>query len=87
MLHPYSCLHLVDILSARPAGAVGIPLKVGGIYFNLDGVIHKRIDEYGRKCSLPLALCIERRYAHQPVHPALGLQIAEGIVPLELYRG
>ena len=85
MLHPHSGLDLVHVLSACAAGPVCVPLQIGRIDLYLDRVIDKRVHEHRRECSLSLALGIERRDTHQTVHPALGLQITEGIVPFELH--
>ena len=45
MTHTHARLHLVHVLAAVPAGAEGIPFEIRRIYFNVDGIIDKRIDE------------------------------------------
>ena len=85
--HAHAGLHLVHVLAAVAAGTEGIPFYVGRIDFDVDGVVHQRIHEHRRECGLALALGVEGRDAHQSVHSALRLEVAVGIVALELDGG
>ena len=82
---PHASFHLVHVLPARTAASERVPLDVGRIDFDGDCVIHERIDENTRESCLTLALSIERRYSHEAVHSILCLEIAVGIVSLNLY--
>ncbi len=62
-------LHLVNVLSAGAAAAVGIPRDVRWTDFDLDVVVDNGIGEDG----------VERRDAHQPVYAILALEEAVGI--------
>ena len=87
MPHADSGLDLVDVLAAVATGTERVPFQVRRVYLDVDRVIDQRIDENGRECGLALALGVERRKAHESVHTILSLEIAVGIVALDLDRG
>ena len=84
MPHAHAGFDFVDVLPAVASAAEGVPFDVGGIDLDVDGVVHERIDKDAAEGGLPLALGIERRNAHEPVHARFGLEIAVGVVALEL---
>ena len=79
-------LRLVDVLAARAARTVVVPLAVGGFDLDLDGVVHGRRYEYRREGCLPLVVGVEGRQAHHTVHAVLALEVTVGIFALDLQR-
>ena len=74
-------IRLVDMLSARARGAVGVGAHVRGINVDLDGVIHHRRDADRGEGGVPLGCRVIGADAHQPVHTRFRLQPAIGIGP------
>ena len=84
---PDARLHLVHVLAAGAARAERVPRELGRIDIHLDGVIDERRDEHRRKRGHSLALRVERRHAHEPVHAVFRLQEAVGkLAALDFHR-
>ena len=75
---------LVDMLSASSAGTVGIDPQIALIYLDIDILFDVRHDIAGCKGSLTLTRRIVRGDPHQAVDTFLSLQIAVGILPVNL---
>ena len=76
-------LHLVDVLSAGTAAAVGVPRDVRRTDFDLDVVVDDGISEDGGEGGVSPRRGVERRDAHQPVHAILALEEAVGVGALD----
>ena len=72
------------MLAAGSAGAHGVDAYIRLFDVDLDAVVDHRIDIDARKRGVAAGVRIERRDPHQPVHPILGLQPAEGVAALDL---
>ena len=81
---PDAGLDLIDVLPAGTTGAEGVPADLGGVYRHLDPVVHEGYDEDGGKGGHPLALSIVGRDADETVDTILALEIAVGVVALDL---
>jgi len=71
---------LVDVLSARAAGAVSVDAQVGRIDLDFDGFVHFGIDEHAGERSMAAVAGIERGFSHQSMHTGFGAQMTVGIV-------
>ena len=76
-------LHLVDVLPAGAAAAVGVPRDVRRTDFDLDVVVDDGIGEDGGEGGVSSCRRVERRDAHQPVHAILTLEEAVGVGALD----
>ena len=77
----------VDVLTASAAGAVNIDAQIGGVDFNFKIIIHFRRHEHRGKRGMTAIAGIERRLAHQAVHPGFGAQTAEHIIAFKTDGG
>jgi hypothetical protein len=78
---------LVDVLTARAAGAEGVGAHVGRVDVDLDRVVDLRVDEEAGKAGVTPTCAVERALSHQAVHAGFGAQVAESVVALHLDRG
>jgi hypothetical protein len=62
----------VDVLSSRPAGAVGVDAEILVLDLDLDVVVDLRPREHGREGRVPPGRRVERADPHQAVHSHLG---------------
>ncbi len=76
-------LHLVDVLSAGAAAAIGVPRDVRRTDFDLDVVVDDGIGEDGGEGGVAPRRGVERRDAHQPVHAVLALEEAVSVGTLD----
>ena len=72
-------LHLVDVLTARTAAAVGVPRDVRRTDLDLDVVVDDGVGEDGGERRVAPCRGVERRDAHQPVHTVLALEESVGV--------
>ena len=70
---------LVHVLAAGAAGAVGVHAQVLLVDLDLDVVVDFGHDVQRGERRVPPLVGVERADAHQPVHAALGLQVAVGV--------
>jgi hypothetical protein len=77
---------LVHVLSAGPGRAKRVHADVLGVDVDLDGVVDLRKHVHGRERRVPAALRVERRDPHEPVHAALDLQVAVGVLAADRER-
>src|SRR5690606_22110307 len=70
-------------LPARARGAVGVDLEVAFANLDVDGIVDHGIDPDAGKAGVAAGGRIIGADAHQPVHAALGLHPAIGIVALD----
>src|SRR5690606_1875503 len=77
---------LVDVLTTRAGRAIYVDAKVLVLDVDLDRIIDDRVDEHTRERRMTTTLRIDRRYAHEPVHALLRLQVAVRILALDLQR-
>ena len=71
------------MLAACARGAIGVDAAVGFVDLDVDAVINLRIDPDRRKARVATRIGIERRDAHEAMHPRFRLHPAMGIVALE----
>src|ERR1700751_4266623 len=83
MRYAYRRFGLVDVLSARAGGAIGVDPAIALADFDLYPVIDHRVDPNGREACMPSRVGIERGNAHQPMNSGLGLEPAMRIVALD----
>jgi len=79
--NPYRRLGGINVLPARPTGAIGVNAQVGRIDIDLHVVIDLGGHENGRKRGMAPVAGVERGFAHQPMDAALRSQPPEGVVP------
>ena len=84
MCDPDSGRGLVDVLTARAAGSVGINLQIIISDIYLYSVIYFRHDINRTEGCLPLAVCIERGNTYKSVNTMLGLEIAVSMITVHL---
>ena len=77
----------VDVLPPRTAGPVGVHLQVLRADVDVHVVRELRRDEDRREARVPAVGGVERRDAHQTMHPPLRLQEPVGVVALHHHRG
>ena len=77
-------LGLVDVLAAGAAGAHGVDAEIGFLDLDVDVLVDHRIDPDRGEAGVAARLAVEGRDAHQPVHAALGLEPAIGVVAADL---
>ena len=80
-------LHLVDVLSAGTAAAVGVPRDVRRADLDLDVVVDDGIGEDRGERGVAPRCRVERGDAHQAVHAVLALEVAVGIGAADLDGG
>ena len=69
---------LVDVLTTRTGGAIGVHPQIGRVDLDLDAVIDHRIDPDAGKAGLAAGGGVEGRDPDQAMHAGLGLQPAVG---------
>ena len=74
-------VRLVDVLTTRARGAVGVGAHVRRIDVDLDGVVHHRRDTDRGEGRVPLGCRVIGADAHQPVHARFRLQPTVGVRP------
>jgi len=84
---PDSRVGLVNMLTAGPAGPVGIGPHIGFIDFNRLGILDFGSDVNGRKTGLAFSFGIERADPDQPVHAGFPFEIAIGHGAADRQRG
>src|SRR5918999_6110695 len=72
---------LVDVLTARPRGPVGVYLQVLLVDFDLYPVVYDRGDGDRGEARVPPRRGVERADPHQAVHPPLRREKPEGVLP------
>ena len=82
MRKPHGRLHLVDVLTALTATAVSVHPHFARVDLNIAFILQFRHHIHTGKTRVPAFIGIERRNAHQPMHPALGLAEPEGVLAL-----
>ena len=82
MHHAHRRVGLVDVLTARAAGALGLHDQIFRTDLDLDLIVELRHDIERGKRSVPSSARVERRDAHQTVHALLRFQIAVCLVSL-----
>ncbi len=70
-----------------PLERVGVDLQVALVDLDLDVVVDLRIDPDAGEAGVPARVGVEGRDAHQAVHAALGLELAIGVLALDLDGG
>src|SRR5882724_9114560 len=73
-------LGLVDMLAAGAARAHGVDAEVAFLDLDIDILVHHRVDPGRGEAGVATGLTVVGRDAHEPVHAALGLQPAIGVV-------
>ena len=76
----------VDVLATRTRSAIGINLQVAFNHLNVDVVVDHRVGPGRAERGVAAGIRIVRRNAHQAMHAAFRLQLAIGIVALDLQR-
>ena len=75
---------LVDVLTTRAGGTVGVGTHVGRVDVDLDRVIHFRIDHHRAEAGMATGVGVERRFAHEAVNARLRAQEAVGVLARHL---
>src|SRR5918999_2382446 len=78
---------LVDVLTARPRGPVGVYLEILLVDLDLDCVVYDRSDRDRGEARVPPAPSVERAYADQPMDPPLRREEAERVLPADAEGG
>src|SRR5918998_1842444 len=78
---PDGRIGLVDVLTAGPRGPVGIYLEIFLLDLDLDGLADDGRDGDGGETGVPPRAGVERADPDETVHPALGGQEPEGVLP------
>src|SRR5690606_30338948 len=77
----------VDVLAAGARGTVGVDPEVALVDLDLDVVVDHRVDPDRTEARVAPRRAVERADAHEPVHAALGLGVAVGVLALDQQRG
>src|SRR5262249_22564043 len=83
---PNGRVGLVDMLPAGAACAVGVDPEVGLVDLAVWVWGRERADAHLRKGGMPGVGLVEGRQANEPVHAALGLENAVGVLSLDRKR-
>ena len=86
MLQTHRRARLVDVLTARAAGAINLHFNILGADLNLNVIGKLRHDLQCRKRRMPSAGGVERGHTHQTVYARLGFQEAVSILALNHER-
>src|SRR5919107_1301055 len=72
---------LVDVLAAGPRGPVGVHLELFLLDLHLDGLAYDGCDGDGGEAGVPPRAGVEGADPDETMHPALGGQEPEGVLP------
>ena len=81
-----SRLNLIHILATRTTRTEGIPLIIRRVDHNLDRIIDGRRNKYRGKRGLAFVVGIEGRKTHHTMYAILALEVAVGVVAVDLQR-
>ena len=76
----------IDVLPPRARRTVGIHPQVGRVDIDLDVVINLGGDKNRSKRGVTAPTAIKRRLSYEAMHPCLGAQPSEGVLPFKLHR-
>ena len=77
---------LVDVLATGSARAKGVPINVGHVDLNVDGVVDQRVHVHAHKRGMAARVRVKRTDAHQAVDPVLAFEVAKYVLTFNLER-